>query len=523
MGSPWRSVVPWLLLAVCAFSCDLGRQLGDATFACERQADCAEGNVCVDGVCVDAADAPDAAFGDAGISDAGNPDAGVTDAGAPDGGICMPTGVELCSDGLYNDCNGAIDCADMACSMRSCGGNGRLCMAQACVCGGGQSTEQTCDDGIDNDCNGSTDCADSSCNGKTCGPHGNACANSSCTCSGNGGTAQASETMCFDGKDNDCDGLIDCDDPSCSGHGCGANNKRCVNMTCVCTVRDGGTVEATESICNDGLDNDCNGLTDCAEPACAGMTCGANGRACAGTNCRCSGNGGTAQSPETNCSDGHDNDCNGLIDCADPACVMAASCTDAGVTYSVGASPQGFIDACALAGEQTYLTTQDDQATALLSMPIQFSFYGVGVTQFWVSSNGELGFGAPSKGPDTDCLPNVMMPGNTIFVNAEDLLTSAAGVCIAVTGTTGTRQMVVTWRNADQFDFMGSSLTFSAILNETSDTIDVVFAAFSSDGGSPGAKSVVAVEDPTGLKFTQFECNTAGSLSSTTKVRFTPH
>jgi hypothetical protein len=47
-------------------------------------------------------------------------------------------------------------------------------------------------------------CQDSEC------PAGQACQQGTCSC------ASASE-LCFDGKDNDCDGLVDCDDPECDG------------------------------------------------------------------------------------------------------------------------------------------------------------------------------------------------------------------------------------------------------------------------------------------------------------------
>jgi len=58
----------------------------------------------------------------------------------------------------------------------------------------------------------------------------------------------------------------------------------------------------TETSCTDGVDNDDDGLVDCADPDCA---CDP---AC-------------APPTETSCSDGVDNDCDGLVDCDDPDCV----------------------------------------------------------------------------------------------------------------------------------------------------------------------------------------------------------
>lgn len=72
--------------------------------------------------------------------------------------------------------------------------------------------------------------------------------------------------FCFDGLDNDCDGFTDCEDYDCTGH---------------------------DEICGDGYDNDCDGYTDCEDYDCI--------------------------SPEV-CTDGIDNDCDGYIDCEDYDC-----------------------------------------------------------------------------------------------------------------------------------------------------------------------------------------------------------
>ena len=54
------------------------------------------------------------------------------------------------------------------------------------------------------------------------------------------------ETNCTDSTDNDCDGLIDCDDPDC------------------------GQPPYIE-VCNDDTDNDCDGLIDCDDEDCDGV------------------------------------------------------------------------------------------------------------------------------------------------------------------------------------------------------------------------------------------------------------
>jgi hypothetical protein len=99
-------------------------------------------------------------------------------------------------------------------------------------------------------------------------------------------------------------------------------------------------------------DNDCNGETDCADSACiiacvmvctpnqvqscysgpagtAGVaSCRAGTRTCASDGkswSQCDGQV-LPGSERGNCADGVDNDCNGLIDCADPACKTTQQC-----------------------------------------------------------------------------------------------------------------------------------------------------------------------------------------------------
>ncbi len=64
-------------------------------------------------------------------------------------------------------------------------------------------------------------------------------------------------------------------------------------------------LQETETDCFDGIDNDGNGLVDCCDTVCALEP------ACL---------------TETRCTDGKDSDCDGLVDCKDPDCGIEASC-----------------------------------------------------------------------------------------------------------------------------------------------------------------------------------------------------
>jgi FtsP/CotA-like multicopper oxidase with cupredoxin domain len=124
-------------------------------------------------------------------------------------------------------------------------------------------------------------------------------------------------TTCFDGLDNDCDGLTDCADDSCDTavNGtcdtgdpgiCGPGTFQCQGgaETCVADTPAGTEGPSGDLTCSDGLDNDCDGLTDGNDPDCFDGGCVPTHN--------------NEKGPR--CSDTIDNDCDGLIDGADPDC-----------------------------------------------------------------------------------------------------------------------------------------------------------------------------------------------------------
>jgi len=94
--------------------------------------------------------------------------------------------------------------------------------------------------------------------------------------------------ICGNERDDNCNGLADCDDPACFG------NRACTPIG----------VE----ICNNGLDDDDDGLVDCADPDCA------SNRICI-----------PVMGREV-CDNGIDDNGDKLVDCSDPQCVAFPAC-----------------------------------------------------------------------------------------------------------------------------------------------------------------------------------------------------
>jgi hypothetical protein len=189
----------------------------------------------------------------------------------------------------------------------------------------------------------------------------------SCSCEAD---PHAPAEICGDGRDNDGDGLRECEDPgcieldgSCAAHEAdcadGEDNDRDGAVDCAdpdCAQADGCRYEPVE-ICGDAVDNDGDGLIDCADPDCAAACvpeeqC-ANGIDDDGDgliDCadrRCAGEGACASDVER-CHDGVDNDGDGMIDCADPDCADSPLCVAIGPTETCAPGIDG--DGDGLAG-----------------------------------------------------------------------------------------------------------------------------------------------------------------------------
>jgi hypothetical protein len=203
--------------------------------------------------------------------------------------------------------------------------------------GGCVPVPEVCDNGIDDDCDLLVDCDDPDCDGDPVCP------------------TLIEWPLCFDGLDNDNDGLTDCEDrtdcddepgdPTSCGIGvCSTTGLiECKNGAQVDSCTPLPPQENNEVSCFDGLDNDCNAQTDCADANCDGAlgaptTCGVG--VCEATgNLTCSGGaevdtctpgtpGTEGPDGDATCSDGVDNDCDGLTDANDPDCQAQMVCSD---------------------------------------------------------------------------------------------------------------------------------------------------------------------------------------------------
>ena len=223
---------------------------------------------------------------------------------------------ETCGDGLDNDCDGSAEegcpCDYNNSTQGVCAGGGAIDEAGACsIAPADYDVEESCEDAVDNDCDGGVN------EGCTCdfgGTGQGVCADGALDLSG---TCQAppeydSAEVCGDGLDNDCNGSAE---EGCSCDYNGSDQGVCAAAVIDTTGECAAPAEyATDEICGDGLDNDCDGVED---DGCPCDYLGSDQGVCAGGGAIDSSGCGIAPedyATDELCGDGLDNDCDGGVD-----------------------------------------------------------------------------------------------------------------------------------------------------------------------------------------------------------------
>lgn len=117
----------------------------------------------------------------------------------------------------------------------------------------------------------------------------------------------------------------------------------------------------------------------------------------------------------------------------------------------------------------------DDTASALLTIPFAFSYNNTSYTSLGINSNGFITLGAVSTSTLYCGLQS--SPANSIAAYGTDLIGGSAtsSVSYGVIGTSPNRKYVIQWTECRHYGTTGDSYSFQIVLNETSNTIQVIW------------------------------------------------
>jgi hypothetical protein len=199
---------------------------------------------------------------------------------------------------------------------------------------------------------------------------------------------------------------------------------------------------------------------------------------------------------------------------------------DAGYMVSFPQSPT-FVDACTLPGAATgIIPSHTALDTGQFPLPFAFYFYRVRQMQYWANTDGTLGFDGKPLHIGVQCpLPKMLLqPFPAVYAFAANVATRTTGICIAITGTHPSQQLVVTWENAQIANDSSTHLTFSIVLTEATNTIDLLYGTMSGSSEAQGSLAAIGMEDESGTLATTVSCMSMTPFITSTPfaIRFTP-
>ncbi|MBL4754620.1 MAG: SprB repeat-containing protein, partial [Flavobacteriales bacterium] len=170
-------------------------------------------------------------------------------------------------------------------------------------------------------------------------------------------------------------------------------------------------------------------------------------------------------------------------------------------------------------GSGTSITLGDDALSAALPLGFSFNFFCNNYSNFYISSNGYIGFATGSNGCCTgQVLPNGTLPNNLIAFAWEDLSPQTGTIDYFTTGTSPNQICVINFMNVPHFG-SNNMVSTQILLYEGSNQIDIHTQEMSSDGGA----HTMGIENANGtIGFPVLGRNSTNWSASNEGMRFAP-
>ena len=169
----------------------------------------------------------------------------------------------------------------------------------------------------------------------------------------------------------------------------------------------------------------------------------------------------------------------------------------------------------------TVIPSSDDVTHGPFNIGFTFNFFGNNYTQFYVGSNGWIGFSpGQTTGYVAQYIPNGASPMNCILADWEDLLPGTSNIRYTTIGVAPNRKLVVSFNAVPHYGCNTNLHTFQFVLNETSNIIDINYQSKPQCGANNATAGLVNSNNtnvvPVGGR------NASQWTATNLSVRFTP-
>ena len=169
----------------------------------------------------------------------------------------------------------------------------------------------------------------------------------------------------------------------------------------------------------------------------------------------------------------------------------------------------------------TVISSSDDATHGPFNIGFTFNFFGNNYTQFYVGSNGWIGFSAnQTTGYTAAYIPNAGSPRNVIMADWEDLLPGSTNIYYTTIGSSPNRKLVVSFNAVPHYSCGSNLHTFQFVLYETTNVIDINYQSKPLCAGNNSTAGLVNIDNtnvvPVGGR------NASAWSTTNNSVRFTP-
>lgn len=170
----------------------------------------------------------------------------------------------------------------------------------------------------------------------------------------------------------------------------------------------------------------------------------------------------------------------------------------------------------------TVIPSSDDVVSGPFNIGFNFNFFGNNYSQFYVCSNGWVGFSdGQTNGYTAAFIPNGGSPRNVIMADWEDLFPGSANIFYQTIGTAPNRQLVVSFFNCPHYGCRSNLHTFQFVLYESTNVIDINMLSKPLCAGNNATQGLVNI-DNTRVVPVDGRNASSWSVSTPQTIRITP-